>query len=118
MDEYKIGSDIEHEVTFKDQDGADITLSTLNGYGIELFNPAGVSIGKWGVNLTGLGFKADTDYFEATDTATAKIRLTSDDYGTRTGNVTAELYINYTDAKYPDSLRDLWSEKKVLFKLR
>lgn len=116
MATYKQGSDIIETINFVDENGDSIAISGLVGYGIEVFDPSGASVGKWGSGLT--GYSDPTGVFDADGPAYCTLKIDSATYGTNKGVFKGELYISYTDADFSDSLRHLYSEKKELFTIR
>ena len=113
--EYKLGSDIIHSFDFIDSDSNDILLSSLDGYGVAVYNPDGTLLGKWGINLT--GFTADTAKFNASGTSEATLKITGGTY-TQVGTYQGELYMAYEDTDFPDELRDLASTRNDIFIIR
>jgi len=112
MAAYKKGSDIIHVATFKDENSDLILLSSLEGYGIELYIENNL-VGKWGNNLTGFV----DDYWTATGASEVTFKFPASIF-VRVGSVSARLFINYTDTGFADdSLRDLYSDRQNIFNI-
>lgn len=111
---YKNGSDTNLIIEFKDKEGNDILLSSLAAYGIEIFNPKGESVGKWG---TCSGYTSPTGKFDVYGAASCELKLSATDYRRRTGEFCAELLLQYADTDFDDSLRDLYSDRKIVFQI-
>ena len=108
---FKIGTDIVLVETLYDENGDEILISGLNGYGIELYAGNNL-VGKYGVNLTGF-----TDsYIEASGTSELTFNFPSSIL-TKSGDYFGILYLNYTDLSFADGYRDLYSNKVILFNL-
>jgi len=109
---YKLGDDIVHSETFQriddNGDTVPILLSSLEGYGIEIYIGNNL-FGKWGNNLTGF----TDDYYEATGTSEVTWNIPGSEF-TKAGDYFGVLSLTYTDASFPDGLRDLSSKNKVL----
>ena len=115
LSEYKKGDDVIEHVNFQNERGANILLASMVGYGIEIFDPTGVSKGKYGLNAP--GYTADTDTFYIYGDSDCLLKLPQTIYGDVRGIYKAELFITYTDANFPDTTRDLHSNKLPIFKI-
>jgi len=108
---YKVGDDIEFITNLKDRNDDPILLSSLEGYGVEIYLDDTL-IGKWGNNLTGF----TDDYWSVQGTSSVKFKIPSTEI-TSVGNYYGEFKIAFSDADYPDSLRDLYGKRKLLFRV-
>ena len=111
--QFKQLSDLILSLSIKDGSNNPILISSLVGYGIELFDPSGTSIGKWGEALD--DYIDGTNIFKADGVSSFELNLSSDEYGSKKGMFYAELLISYTDTDFSDSLRHLYSERKNIF---
>ena len=111
-DIYRQGSDIVLVETLYDQNGDEIPLASLVGYGLEL-KRGGTLLGKFGFNLTGF----DDQYWEATGASELTFYLPYTLF-TKDGAHYGRILINYTSANFPDSLRDLYSNRVNVFNIK
>jgi len=105
---YKIGTDIIHVATLIDENEADILISSLSGYGIEIYRGNNL-FGRWGYNLTGY----TDDYYSASGNEIT-FSIPASEF-TSTGTYYARIYVNYNSVDFPDSLRDIYSDRKIPF---
>ena len=107
---YKLGSDIIHSEQFVKIDNSgnksDIALSTLLGYGIEIFKGREL-IGRWGYNLTGY----TDDYYTASGNELT-FKFPASEF-TDTGVYYGRLKIKYTDTGFSGNERNLETKNKL-----
>lgn len=91
--------------------GTAITLSTLAGYGVVIYDEQGTVLASAGTGITGL----TTTLLVAVNSTTFSIALSGSLVANKNGKIYARTVIATTDASYSDSQLNDWSELTEIY---